>query len=731
MPPLFSIIIPVYNGEETLEQAIKSAALQTLDSDQYEILAIDDGSADSTYELLVNLEQGMENLRVLKNPENCGLGKTRNIGIYEAMGEYITFLDADDRLMPRALELAYRHMNDTVEYDVLYGNIRKIDTDNFTLGERSREGMFNNKEKFFTGYYAYFSQASFYNKKFLIENKILFTEGVFYEDICFMASCVLKAKNTKHIDVYIYLYTVNTKNSITSSLNRKKVKDAFFVYHTLYEYFHLTNNNIEYWITSCKCYINFMVISKIRPCRSALRQILLQQALECISQYDEFKLCSFDNTLFSFDPPKKSFLRHQITKHAIDTLAYGAIIFVAEADYHIRAMAAIARQLQKLGEKTLVLDVTYSPLLIVPRPLPEDEIENYSDVPVTTIDTDVTASAYLTAKAYVCAIDWGAFQNDVSIMQQHHIPTFALYEGICDDNNREAHKRFLPYRNAEHLLAPGGYYRELYGSKRTEVIGLPLIQELYRRPAKDAPEHPVAVINCNFTYSVLENKRDEFLKTAVAACKAAGIDFVVSRHVADKGDLGEICADSRSIYACLADGTLLISRFSTVILEALAMGRPCVYHNPHGERFEKFTEPLGAFAISHSVDSLASEIRKILADKPTAEKVRANAEKFLHVHANILSEIPADVLGAEAIKRIIDADADNFAKRIQAVTIHHSSAYAPVKKAKTEEGVGVIWAYLKNVFSFPVRCATSRIRSKTYMPMSNCSQARFPHRWWP
>ena len=84
--------------------------------------------------------------------------------------------------------------------------------------------------------------------------------------------------------------------------------------------------------------------------------------------------------------------------------------------------------------------------------------------------------------------------------------------------------------------------------------------------------------------------RDEWIAGIARAAKAAGCDLVVSRHPADLGDFSAYNVSERSVYDELDDSNILISRFSTCILEALAKGRRAIYYNPHGEKVDKFFE---------------------------------------------------------------------------------------------------------------------------------------------
>jgi len=89
----FSIIIPVYNNEQTIERAIQSCLEQTFTS--FELIIIDDGSIDNSKTKL-NAYSDYENITILNNTSNRGVSYSRNRGIKIARGEYLCFLDADD-----------------------------------------------------------------------------------------------------------------------------------------------------------------------------------------------------------------------------------------------------------------------------------------------------------------------------------------------------------------------------------------------------------------------------------------------------------------------------------------------------------------------------------------------------------------------------------------------------------------------------------------------------------
>lgn len=96
-----SVILPAYNNEETIAQAIESVIAQT--SPDWELLAVDDCSTDGTRAILDGYAEKDSRVRVLSNPVNSGAGPSRNLGIGASSGRYIAFLDADDSWHPEKL----------------------------------------------------------------------------------------------------------------------------------------------------------------------------------------------------------------------------------------------------------------------------------------------------------------------------------------------------------------------------------------------------------------------------------------------------------------------------------------------------------------------------------------------------------------------------------------------------------------------------------------------------
>lgn len=110
-----SVIIPVYNGDRYLAEALQSVIRQTRPAQ--EILVVDDGSTDHSAEVA----EGFPEVRVLKKAHS-GLAPTLNLGVSQAGGQVFAFLDADDRWLPDKLALQLSLLEQHPEFDMVFGH---------------------------------------------------------------------------------------------------------------------------------------------------------------------------------------------------------------------------------------------------------------------------------------------------------------------------------------------------------------------------------------------------------------------------------------------------------------------------------------------------------------------------------------------------------------------------------------------------------------------------------
>lgn len=124
--PAVSIIIPAFNAEEHIESCINSCLTQTIDQN-FEIIICDDASTDTTVDIINFLYNDYENIILLKNELNIGVGGTRNKAIKNAKGRYIFLLDADDYIHPNTLNILTTFLELRPDIDMAYSDYVYVD----------------------------------------------------------------------------------------------------------------------------------------------------------------------------------------------------------------------------------------------------------------------------------------------------------------------------------------------------------------------------------------------------------------------------------------------------------------------------------------------------------------------------------------------------------------------------------------------------------------------------
>ena len=128
--PKISVLIPVYNAEKYIRLAMDSALAQTFND--IEFLVIDDCGTDSSVDIVREYQQTHprgKDIRIVRQPQNGGLGRARNRIIDEAQGIYLYYLDGDDAIEPNTIELLYEKAK-AFDADMVYGSYKRIFTEN-------------------------------------------------------------------------------------------------------------------------------------------------------------------------------------------------------------------------------------------------------------------------------------------------------------------------------------------------------------------------------------------------------------------------------------------------------------------------------------------------------------------------------------------------------------------------------------------------------------------------
>ncbi len=186
--PLVSIIVPVYNVENYLTECLDSLVNQTYPN--IEIICIDDGSTDNSPKILNQYKQSHSNIKTITT-ENQGQASARNLGLKEASGDFIMFVDSDDWIAVEAIETVFsKGFFDNIKVDAVCFGLQQVKNG---IKSPQREYSFEGVQPIDETLALKISPEPFaklYRSSFLRQNKITFPEGLWYEDMTFYWHCI-------------------------------------------------------------------------------------------------------------------------------------------------------------------------------------------------------------------------------------------------------------------------------------------------------------------------------------------------------------------------------------------------------------------------------------------------------------------------------------------------------------------------------------------------------------
>ncbi len=210
----YSIIVPLYNRCKIISTCIEG--LMDTSFQDFEVIIVDDGSSDASYEVSQNLSQKYPNVRVFKQ-ENKGVSAARNYGIDNAQGDYIMFVDSDDTFVPDALSdidqlvadgqdlLMFRHKGASFESRSWQERKQPKEKTDITISGNKDvvNWMFTTLDPYEIPYYSVCGKV--FKKSILDENNIRFVEGLSLgEDQIFVCDYLQHVNVLRYVNVPYY-----------------------------------------------------------------------------------------------------------------------------------------------------------------------------------------------------------------------------------------------------------------------------------------------------------------------------------------------------------------------------------------------------------------------------------------------------------------------------------------------------------------------------------------------
>ena len=667
--------VACYNLEGYVEQCIRSILDQSFTD--LEIVAIDDGSTDGTGAILDSLAAGNSKLRVF-HQKNTGPGPTRNRIVREARGTFLTFVDADDWIAPTCLAETHRRAV-ADDLDVLaFGWIRIEDGTGRIVEKRrdhrgrdtsDRDGM---RQAAFSGALNLMTCASLVRRRLFLDHALSYPDCP-HEDIYVTPFLYFYGRRYGYADRSLYYWRMRD-GSTTRTVSESHIDGivgAFLVWKECLSregaygaFREAALKGLAAYLSTTRWCIEVMENGDPELLRYLKSRALSIPELLELEKYIPWKErryhADMDRILASKSsiPVVETFprlyaangsLRRRVARKKRRPAPPGArydICFAPHKDYHAVTAFPIAERLRRDGLKVALLHFSS----IGRNEGAKEQLARAGETHCHDLVDFLRAGHGF--DMLVVFNDWDphATRPLVRDAREAGAATVGIVEGINDLRDVDTEQRRAAYRTVEWVLGAGEDDRRYFGDmgSKFQVVGFPRIAEWLQQPFRP-PARRRAVINVNFSYGVLEDERERWLASAIEGCRRAGLGYVLSQHPQDNADLSGHPVDSRGFADSMRENAILVSRFSSCIIEALAMGRPVVYHNPDVEKVEKFGDPLGAYSLSTDAGSLAKALERELAAEGSVVHRR---DKFLEEHCDVSRDFRPHEKAAQALMKI-------------------------------------------------------------------------------
>lgn len=267
MTYLLSVIIPVYNAENNIENGLNSIINQTMDFKNIEVVIIDDKSTDNTVNIVKNYVNNFSNIKLIQlNKNSGGPGFPRNMGISNASAPHIMFLDQDDYYLNDICQTLYEKItNEKVDFVscLHYINSEKtIETAKIEINPLIKYGSeikINNIKEFPIIYDIFNPHVipiwnKIYKKSFLMKNNIKFPKKCLAEDFYFTLQCYLNGKFIL-LNNYIGYFYIQNLSSTSHTPSKENLDNLLCGYKMINKYLEnkkykipkLFSNQMVYW----------------------------------------------------------------------------------------------------------------------------------------------------------------------------------------------------------------------------------------------------------------------------------------------------------------------------------------------------------------------------------------------------------------------------------------------------------------------------------------------------
>ena len=688
---LVSIVVPNFNKERFISHTIESVLVQNYTN--LELIIVDDVSTDGSVGIIKSYQKEDPRVRLIQHRANSGgCAAPRNTGILAARGEVICFLDSDDFLFNGTLKTRIESYKSAAQNNpnvigVYSGTVtaayneshvpyveplknQKIIDFMAQAGDcpfNANQPMLKTEElKKFGGFDENFTQAEDWH----LWNRILRHGYIFvptgFNGVAYRESPESMVRENA-------LQHMSNSAAILSS-NYEDLPEEEIVSGTPYVY------RKPWWeykrqMMLVQRFFSFSALSQSTEPMGALVEEVLPdleglangvKIVESISAGYRRKMSAkfLPEDIYRRTMGKDLFKLHQniyapSEASSLPTPEVGQnsylnprnldevdVVFFPHSAYHVLELSYVYEELKQDGIRGIFINssIPYRDQGVL------EEIKRL-ELPHLNY-TNFRLFTSFKPKAAVCLCDWDLVVKPViAEYKSQGVPTIGIVEGVQDYDDVDTGRPRNAYREVEHLFIPGDFDRKYFADHpHLYVAGISRIDKLWHEETEKSQEFDV-LINVNFTYGVLEDKRDEWIRDVVDSCERLGYTYTISQHHADMADLSSYNVSEEPLYSLLRKSDVFVTRFSTTVMESLALKTPVVYYNPKIEKIDKFVDPVGAYEYVSDSEQLQGALEKA---KHGWSEVEEPVKKFLAQHCNLNGKGSTKTIIAKKIKELIE-----------------------------------------------------------------------------
>lgn len=289
----YSIIVPIYNIEDYIEECILSVVNQSYNN--FELILVDDGTPDNSGAICDAYEKKYKNIRVV-HKKNGGLSDARNAGLKISKGEYILFLDGDDTLCSNCLEM--------IDSQIKNKKIDILSCDFCIYGKNAKdEEIFTKKINSLEDYVTLLKDIPWsawrnvYRREIFVRNQLEYKKGLIGAEDCeFFIRFFEKTKEIYYSNINIVNYRLNRDGSITNKMSYKAIVGELDVFSNYFYKFYKLNKPVIYRLFANKYLNTITTIDSLENCEeinSVVEHINNNKEIFKYSQGFKYSLAKF------------------------------------------------------------------------------------------------------------------------------------------------------------------------------------------------------------------------------------------------------------------------------------------------------------------------------------------------------------------------------------------------------------------------------------------------------